>query len=114
MKFLKNAAVRATALLVFAAMISAVILWQAGAYDISFIKRPAPHITDTAGTTGSGDDTDPSDNTTTTVTTNKTNTKGGLPTTGDRFDGRMVAAFAIAGVAVISAGGYILYRRNKE
>ena len=52
--------------------------------------------------------------TTTTVTTNKTNTKGGLPTTGDRFDGRMVAAFAIAGVAVISAGGYILYRRNKE
>ena len=55
-----------------------------------------------------------SDNTTTTVTTNKTNTKGGLPTTGDRFDGRMVAAFAIAGVAVISAGGYILYRRNKE
>lgn len=66
MKFLKNAAVRATALLVFAAMISAVILWQAGAYDISFIKRPAPHITDTAGTTGSGDDTDPSDNTTTT------------------------------------------------
>ncbi len=55
-----------------------------------------------------------SDNTTTTVTTNKTNTKGGLPTTGDRFDGRMVAAFAIAGVAIISAGGYILYRRNKE
>ncbi len=55
-----------------------------------------------------------SDNTTTTVTTNKTNTKGGLPTTGDHFDGRMVAAFAIAGVAVISAGGYILYRRNKE
>lgn len=55
-----------------------------------------------------------SDNATTTVTTNKTNTKGGLPTTGDRFDGRMVAAFAIAGVAVISAGGYILYRRNKE
>lgn len=55
-----------------------------------------------------------SDNTTTTVTTNKTNAKGGLPTTGDRFDGRMVAVFAIAGVAVISAGGYILYRRNKE
>ena len=52
--------------------------------------------------------------TTTAVTTNKTNTKGGLPTTGDRFDGRMVAACAIAGVAVISAGGYILYRRNKE
>lgn len=52
--------------------------------------------------------------TTTTVTTNKTNTKGGLPTTGDRFDGRVVAAFAIAGVAVISAGGYFLYRRNKE
>lgn len=52
--------------------------------------------------------------TTTTVTTNKTNTKGGLPTTGDRFDGRGVAAFAIAGVAVISAGGYFLYRRNKE
>ncbi len=25
----------------------------------------------------------------------------------------MVAVFAIAGVAVISAGGYILYRRNK-
>ena len=52
--------------------------------------------------------------TTTTVATNKTNTKGGLPTAGDRFDGRMVAAFAIAGVAVISAGGYFLYRRNKE
>ena len=48
------------------------------------------------------------------MTTNKKNTKGGLPTTGDRFDGRMVAAFAIAGVAVISAGGYFLYRRNKE
>ena len=53
-------------------------------------------------------------NSTTTVTTNKTNTKGGLPTTGDRFDGRMVATFAIAGIAIISAGGYILYRRNKE
>ena len=52
--------------------------------------------------------------TTTTVTTNKTNTKGNLPTTGDRFDGRMVAAFAAAGVVVISAGGYFLYRRNKE
>ena len=52
--------------------------------------------------------------TTTTVTTNKTNTKGNLPTTGDRFDGRMVAAFAAAGVVVISAGGYALYRRNKE
>lgn len=52
-------------------------------------------------------------NSTTTVT-NKTNTKGGLPTTGDRFDGRVVATFAIAGVAIISAGGYILYRRNKE
>ena len=39
---------------------------------------------------------------------------GGLPTTGDRFDGRMVAAFAIAGVVVISAGGYFLDRRNKE
>lgn len=52
--------------------------------------------------------------TTTTVTTNKTNTKGNLPTTGDRFDGHMVAAFAAAGVVVISAGGYFLYRRNKE
>ena len=52
--------------------------------------------------------------TTTTVTTNKTNTKGNLPTTGDRFDGRMVAAFVAAGVVVISAGGYALYRRNKE
>ena len=53
------------------------------------------------------------DDTTTTVTTNKKNTKGNLPTTGDRFDGRMVATFAIAGVAIISAGGYILYRRKK-
>ena len=52
--------------------------------------------------------------TSTTVTTNKKNTKGNLPTTGDRFDGRVVAAFAAAGVVVISAGGYALYRRNKE
>lgn len=57
MKFLKNAAVRATALLFFAAMISAVILWQAGVYDISFIKRPTPQVTDTDGTSGNGDST---------------------------------------------------------
>lgn len=81
MKFLKNAAVRATAMLVFAAMISAVILWQAGVYDISFIKRPTPHITDTDGTTGGGDDTDPSDTTTTPGTTEPPETEPPTDTT---------------------------------
>ncbi|MBE6622242.1 MAG: WG repeat-containing protein [Ruminococcaceae bacterium] len=41
MKFLKNAAIRLTALLLLFAMIAAVVLYQAGAYDLVFIKRPA-------------------------------------------------------------------------
>lgn len=46
MKILKNIAVRLTALLVFFALIVAVILYQAGVYDISFIKRPLPAVTE--------------------------------------------------------------------
>ncbi len=45
MKMLKNTAIRLTALLIFFALIAAVILYQAGVYDISFIKRPLPVIT---------------------------------------------------------------------
>ncbi len=46
MNLLKNIAVRITALLVFFAMIAAVILYQAGVYDISFIKRPPVAVTE--------------------------------------------------------------------
>lgn len=45
MKLFKSIAVRMTALLLFFATISAVILYQAGAYDISFIKRPEVYVT---------------------------------------------------------------------
>ena len=44
MRFLKSAAIRATALLLFFAMIAAIVLYQAGAYDIVFIKRPLPNV----------------------------------------------------------------------
>lgn len=40
MKFLKNAAIRLTALLLLFAMIAAVVLYQAGAYDLVFLQRP--------------------------------------------------------------------------
>ena len=50
MRILKNIAVRALALFLFFVMIAAVILYQLGAYDISFIKRPARgEQTDTTG-----------------------------------------------------------------
>lgn len=58
MKLFKSIAIRATALLLFFAMISAVILWQAGVYDISFIERP-PVIT-TEGDQGGDTDIPPS------------------------------------------------------
>ncbi len=82
MRTSKNIAVRITAMLLFFAIISAVILYDAGAYDISFIKRPAvytetesdtlPPDTTVPSTTlpdtdnsGSTDGTDSSGNTTT-------------------------------------------------
>ena len=40
MNKIKSITAKAVALILFFAMISAVILYQAGAYDISFIKRP--------------------------------------------------------------------------
>lgn len=75
MKMLKNVVIRATALLVFTAMICAVILWQAGVYDVSFIKRPSPFVSDTVGTdTGEGTDTVPSDTSESTGTEMPTDT----------------------------------------
>ncbi len=47
----KDIAKKAVALLIFAAIIAAVILYQAGFYDISFIKRPA-RMTEEPGTDG--------------------------------------------------------------
>jgi len=44
MRFLKSAAIRTIALLLFFAMIAAIVLYQAGAYDIAFIKRPLPNV----------------------------------------------------------------------
>ena len=55
MKLLKSIGIRALALLLFFAMITAVILWQAGAYDISFIKRPVVITTSPEG----GEETTP-------------------------------------------------------
>ncbi len=49
MKLLKSAAIRAVALLLFFAIIAAVILYQAGVYDIVFIERPAPPVTEESG-----------------------------------------------------------------
>jgi len=72
MKFLKSAAIRATALLLFFAMIAAVVLYQAGVYDIAFIQRPvvtlpeeehnAPGTIEDPGTT-LPHETDPNDTT---------------------------------------------------
>ncbi len=67
MKLSKNFFIRATALLLFSSMIAAVILYQAGAYDISFIDRPVtyplpedttetPNVTGPDVTTGEGED----------------------------------------------------------
>ena len=56
MKALKNVIVRVTALLIFFAMITAVILYQAGVYDISFIKRPIPMTTEDVFGTEPGTD----------------------------------------------------------
>ena len=55
---LKNTIIRVTALLLFFAMMAAVILWQAGAYDVSFIKRPVPLPDDTDEGTDTAADTD--------------------------------------------------------
>ncbi len=59
MKLLKSATIRATALLLFFAMIAAVVLYQAGVYDIVFIQRPAvtvPEDSDTVPDTSETDD----------------------------------------------------------
>ena len=42
MKNLKDFAIRMSALAIFFAMIASIILYQAGFYEISFIKRPTP------------------------------------------------------------------------
>ena len=57
MKIIKNVVVRVIALLIFFAMIAAVILYQAGVYDISFIKRPAPITTENTFGTETADGT---------------------------------------------------------
>lgn len=54
---IKGIAVRITALILFFAMTAAVILYQAGAYDISFIKRP--HKDGDVSTDGITETTDP-------------------------------------------------------
>ena len=51
MKLFKSLAIRAVALLLFFTMIAAVILYQAGVYDLSFIDRPLPPMTEGAETT---------------------------------------------------------------
>lgn len=53
----KNTVIRITALLLFFSMIAAVILYQAGAYDISFIKRPTPdtYVSDSESTPGTSE-----------------------------------------------------------
>ena len=50
MNVFKTAAIRLTALLLFFVMIAAVILYQAGVYDIAFIKRPLPPLEETTDT----------------------------------------------------------------
>ncbi len=57
-KKIKGIIIRAAALLLFAAIIASVILWQRGVYEISFIKRPTetdPIITTASGTADPGD-----------------------------------------------------------
>ena len=61
MKLLKSAAVRATALLLFFAIIAAVVLYQAGAYDIVFIQRPVVTVPEDSDTVT--DTTEPSETT---------------------------------------------------
>ncbi len=56
---IKSIVIRVVALLLFAAVMASVILWQAGVYDISFIRRPA--ITEPAETTNDGDGQEPPD-----------------------------------------------------
>ncbi len=69
MKILKSAAMRATALLLLFAIIAAVILYEAGVYDIAFIRRPvvtqpedsnSEEDTDLPQDTTDGDTTSPS------------------------------------------------------
>ncbi len=68
MKLTKNTVIRATALILFMSMIAAIILYDGGAYDFTFVKRPVVYTT--AGeTTGGGEgpaDTTGGDDTTVT------------------------------------------------
>ena len=45
MKLTKNTVIRATALILFLSMIAAIILYDGGAYDFSFIDRPVIYTT---------------------------------------------------------------------
>ncbi len=60
--FKKNFAARLTALLLFFVMIAAIILYNAGVYDISFIKRPTKLPSDTEWVT-EGDGTESGEST---------------------------------------------------
>ncbi len=68
--FFKNLAVRLSALLIFFAMMGAVVLYEAGYYDISFIDRP---VDITQGSDTEGDNTEGSE----TVGTDSTTVTGG-------------------------------------
>lgn len=53
MKLTKNTVIRATALILFLSMIAAIILYDGGAYDFTFVKRPVVYTTE--GETTGGD-----------------------------------------------------------
>ncbi len=57
MKLTKNTVIRATALILFMAMIAAIILYDGGAYDFSFVERPVVYTT--ADETTGNDNNDP-------------------------------------------------------
>ncbi len=68
MKLTKNTVIRVVALILFMSMILAIILYDGGAYDFSFVKRPVVYTT-VGETTGGGDGPDETtggDNTTVT------------------------------------------------
>ncbi len=73
MKQTKNIVIRITAMVLFLALISAIILYDGGAYDFSFIKRPVLYTTT--------DDTGTSPEDTTPDTTTDNTTSGGDTTT---------------------------------
>ena len=77
MKLLKSAAVRATALLLFFAMIAAVVLYQAGVYDIVFIQRPVVTVPEDSDT--EADTTEPDDTTTESDTSEPQDTSASEP-----------------------------------